>query len=126
MASERPTSTASGSSSHWICRPSDAAITSAAASIGSMAGPARARLPAPSALLVRDPLGQGRAQRPEPAAHELPRQPVLFLQRVGAEGGVQLDQAGNRAIALGRLDDHAHGRGVRRRPVPAARASCVR
>ena len=46
MDSERPTSTASGSSSHWICRPSDAAITSAAASSGSMSAAMRpARCP---------------------------------------------------------------------------------
>jgi len=82
------------------------------------AAKAAPRPPVLGGLPLRYPLGERRPQRPEPAAHEFPRQRVLFLQCVGAEGGVQLDQAGDRAVALGRLDDHAHGGGVRRGPVP--------
>ena len=38
-----------------------------------------------------DPGGQQLTQRAEPAANELPGDGVLFLQGIGAEGGVELD-----------------------------------
>src|SRR5215470_15252429 len=51
--------------------------------------------------------GQRLPQRPEPLAHELPGDGVPFGQRVGGEGRVELHQAGDRAVPLGGLDDHA-------------------
>jgi len=56
-----------------------------------------------------DPGGQQLAQRAEPAANELPGDDVLFLQGVGAEGRVELDQAGDRPVPLGGLDYLADG-----------------
>ena len=63
-------------------------------------------------------------QRAEPVAHELPGDGVLFLQRVGGERRVQLDQAGDRPVPLGGLD-HLADRGARRR-VRVARNSAPR
>src|SRR6202167_4260076 len=56
-----------------------------------------------------DPGRQQLAQRAEPPADELPGDGVAFLQGVGAEGRVELDQAGDRPVPFGGLDYLADG-----------------
>lgn len=65
-----------------------------------------------------DPCGKRPAQRPEPVAHEFPGCGMLLLQRIGGERGIQLHEAGDRAVPLSGLDYQADGGLVRRGRVP--------